>query len=320
MPGIPRFILRPTALTLLGGLALADAPASAQPVGGDPAQTDARREQIIDALGQSGLSREEISDVLAKMGYQPLPPPAPAEAQAPPPVDPAERYLPLGSARTIQVPSDQWIDLPFLADGPGMLTIASWNAEGFVDVSVEVRFDGQVLNYYNEWGNTVTGIKQIPLGQAGTYTLRVAGTDAPFTLAAEWLPFPGLNGAQVDERLRPDLSDLVVLEPNTQLNTQIPANRGRYFVIQPETDGELIIDFEGNRGDLVLAVFQDFELADELMWFDSDLMGNFSREAASFPVFAGQTYQIRADANHDQDVAVRIRTTLIPEPPAPGQE
>lgn len=309
---MPNCLLRLTAIGLIALTGLYAESAAAQ-----PENQDDIRQSLVEQLKEAGLSRDDINRVLRDLEFDPLQSSGPGDTEVQGEVvralpDGSPLYLPLGATLDLPLQSGQFAELPFIADGPGMLTIASWGEQGFYDTAVQVLPEGDDALAIDQSGSNIGGIRLIPIGAAGRYIVRIAGTEETLTVAAEWLPFPGLVSA--NQPKPPDLSDMVTLQPNTQINADIKGDQDRYFMIRPETDGQLIVDFEGNRGDLALVVLVDFDFENPQLISDDDLGGNLSREVATFPVEAGRTYHIRVSPNQEDDVSAKVRTTLIPEP------
>jgi len=325
LPRSARFIVILSAAGLTALLGLMPAPVASQPADINPQQLEAIRQQLIESLKSAGLSRAEIDKLLVDMGYAPLQQAQPSEAVSETRIvrefeDGSPMYLPVGGKLELTLEEGQYAELPFVSDGPGMLTIVTMGGEGLQNLQLQVRSESTGDVGIDMDASSAPGSRIIPIPLPGNYVISVAGNGQPIQVAAEWLPFPGLTAPQFEQPFRPDLSDMVVLQANTQINAQLADERPRYFMIQPDRDGQLSVDVEGNQGDIQLGVSIDGDLSSEMLIYDDDLNGNLSREVANFPAEAGRVYHIRVSPSEGQGITLRVRTTLIPDAEETEQE
>ncbi|MEM1354703.1 MAG: hypothetical protein AAGH88_07465 [Planctomycetota bacterium] len=296
------------ATCMLAGLACLTGIAFADEQGAEQARL---RQSLINGLQNSGYPVQEINDLLIRLELEPLDKPAPEDVVTEDD-EGSPLYLPIGVTTELPLNEGQVVELPFVADGPGMLTIALWYEDGFYRAPLMVlNREGQSLNFERS-DDSPEGIMHVPVGSSGAYRVQVTGGGRPLTIAAEWLPFPGMTSSNAQRVELPNIADMALLQPNTQIDVGITGNRERVLSFQPDTTGQLIVDVAANRGDLRLLVYLNFDMQNPQMSVDQDLEGDAGREVVSLPVTAGQLYQVVTSCR--SDCTARVRTLLIPAP------
>lgn len=281
------------------------------------------RRDIIKSLNEAGMSPAEIDAFLE--GFDEAPPPMPGvgeSADDAPAVtrelnDGSPLYLPIGNQLELDFDVAPLIEMPFYADGPGMLTIACFNGESPANAGIEVLLASgeQLINSRRRGSGLSEGVRLVPIGGAGEYLVRVGGGTGPITILAEWLPYPMLEGSETMMIPGPASQEMVHLQANTQAVFSSAGRGGAWCQFEAEADGQINIELEGRGGDLMLTIYADNNFEDAEMYLDNDLEGDVAHEVASFPVQAGRTYQVHIDTNRDNPVEIHSRTVFIPSPP-----
>lgn len=278
------------------------------------------RRDIIKSLNEAGMSPAEIDALLEGFDLGGTIPSIGESADGATDAtrafgDGSPLYLPIGNQLEFDFEDASLIELPFQADGPGMLTVACFNGESPANAGIEVLLatGEQLINSRSRGSGLSEGVRLVPIGGAGEYLVRVGGVSGPITILAEWLPYPMLEGSEAMMIPAPASEEMVHLQANTQAVFSRTGDAWCQF--EAQADGQINIELDGPGGDLMLTVYVDNNFEDPQLYLDNDLEGNVGHEVASFPVQAGRTYHVQVDTNRDTPVEIHSRTVFIPLPP-----
>ena len=276
--------------------------------------------QIMKELTQQGISDAQAREML---GLEP------ADVDAEPTIettgevtrespDGEELYLPLGTTQSLTVEDGATLELPFVADGPGILTVAySSSARGRVAVSVLDRRGRQMQSAAESRANAPVRHELVPLSEAGEYIVRVTVRRAgELKIGAEWIPFPQIESVRAQVIPEPDEDTELVLVPDRMMvgsiNTAAPETQHLWCRFDAEEDGQLVVLASASQGDITMQSFMPGQFQNALEYRDDDLNGSVANEGMILDVEAGESYYVRVDMRSGQRCDVEVRTGFIP--------
>jgi len=230
-------------------------------------------------------------------------------------------YLPLGTTQTLTVEQGATLEMPFVADGPGILTVA-YSAAGRVRLEVTDARGRQIETQSARSGGRQTagvGHGLVPLGRGGEYTVRLTvGGEGEIKLGAEWIPFPTMETVRAEVIPEPDPDTELTLVPDRMvvgsINTADPDTQYLWCRYDAEQDGQLVVLANASQGDITMQSFEPGRFRNALEYRDDDLNGSVANEGMILDVRAGETYYVRVDMRSGQRCDVEVRTGLIPLP------
>jgi hypothetical protein len=188
----------------------------------------------------------------------------------------------------------------------GLLTVVAHAGD---DILLEVTDqDGQLLPDgridVDRDGDTGLELGTVALSAPGTYRIAVrefsGGGTTRFTLAASFLPFPGL-ARRPDPDGRPSGAVEMAIGESREGRIHGAAGdlRDWYRVAAPSAGTLTVITRAPGEdvGDLVLEAFLDGDYATSVQRSDQDIQGNRANESVSVSVAAGQTLHLRVSAH-----------------------
>lgn len=234
-------------------------------------------------------------------------------------------YLPLGTTQHFELEAGTTLELPFVADGAGLLTVAYGG--GGPSVAVELvdhrgrRLAWEPTRSYGIQVESPIRHALIPIGAEGEYTVRVAvRQESELILGAEWLPFPQVEGVEAVIVPSPEPTTEVVLVPDRMVEGQIDqSDPDRYHLwcrFDATEDGQLVVLASADRGDITISSFHEGRYESAIEHLDSDLNGSVANEGLIVDVEAGQTYYVRVEMRSGGQCGVEVRTGWVPMPAA----
>lgn len=281
--------------------------------------------QLIKQLQQQGIPMEDINDMLGVEHSEPRSAidegnDVVAEAE-----DGGALYLPLGTTQKFTLEAGTTLELPFVADGAGLLTVAYGG--GGPSAAIELvdhrgrRLDWESSRSYGIQVESPVRHALIPIGTEGEYTVRVGvRQDSELVLGAEWLPFPQVEGVEAVIVPAPEPTTEVVLVPDRMVEGQIDqSDPDRYHLwcrFDATEDGQLVVLASADRGDITISSFHEGRYESPIEHLDSDLNGSVANEGLIVDVQAGQTYYVRVEMRSGSRCGVEVRTGWVPMPTA----
>ena len=292
---------------------------------GQPLRDELQEEmlrEILKELVSEGFSNEDAREMLGL---------SPEALQAQPDVEPSGEvvhtlpdgealYLPLGTTRTLAVAQGATLEMPFVADGSGVLTVA-YRGPGRVRLEVVAPGGQSVQTEVARSGAQGAGVGHaiIPLGRAGEYTVRLTvGGAGDLKLGAEWIPFPQVESVLVEVVPEPDPDTELTIVPGRMvigsINTADPETQHLWCRFDAEEDGQLVVLTNASQGDITLQSYMRGQYRSAMEYHDDDLNGSVANEGMILDVEAGQTYYARVDMRSGQRCDVEVRAEFIPLP------
>ncbi|MFI4861089.1 MAG: hypothetical protein ACIAXF_10450 [Phycisphaerales bacterium JB063] len=281
---------------------------------------EAFRQQIIKELMQEGVPIEDIEMMFGdsvELGSA-INTDNAVVREAP---DGSALYLPMGATQSYELVPDTTLELPFVADGPGMLTVAY---SGATTTSVEIiDVHGRQLDWDSnrrfEGGASPVRHALIPIGQAGEYTVRLGVlSGGELVLGGEWIPFPQVEGVRARVIPRPMPENELVLVPDRMLTGEIDqADADQYYLwcrFEATADGQLVVLANADRGDITMSSFNLNDYQRPIETVDSDMNGSVANEGIIVDAVAGQTYYVRVEMRSGERCEVEVRSGWIPAP------
>lgn len=230
-------------------------------------------------------------------------------------------YLPLGTTQTLTVEQGATLEMPFVADGPGILTVA-YSAASRVRLEVtDARGRRIETQSARSGGRQSAGVGHglVPLGRGGEYTVRLTvGGEGEIKLGAEWIPFPTMETVRAQVIPEPDPETELTLVPDRMvvgsINTANAETQYLWCRYDAEVDGQLVVLANASQGDITLQSFDPGNFSNAREYRDDDLNGSVANEGMILDVRAGETYYVRVDMRSGQRCDVEVRAGLIPLP------
>ncbi|XAM00620.1 hypothetical protein OT109_04355 [Phycisphaeraceae bacterium D3-23] len=299
-----------------------DAPRLVVVQDGDPfvQVDDAFRQQIIKELLQEGVPIEQIQQMLG--GTVEVGPVIDAEntvVDAAP--DGSALYLPLGTTKKFALERGTTLELPFVADGPGMLTVAYGGAVQTTQVEV-VDASGRRLAWEDNsgfGGVSTSPVRHalIPIGGEGEFTIRLGALgEGELTLGGEWLPFPQVEGVSAVIVPSPEPTTEIVLVPDRMMTGAIDqSDPDRYHLwcrFEATEDGQLVVLANADQGDITMSSFNEGQYRNPIEHVDSDMNGSVANEGLIVDAVAGQVYYVRVEMRSGERCGVEVRAGWVP--------
>ncbi|MEM9416666.1 MAG: hypothetical protein AAGA29_14490 [Planctomycetota bacterium] len=281
---------------------------------------EAFRQQIIKELMQQGIPVEDIEQMLGvSVEVAPQIDASNTIIDAAP--DGSALYLPIGTTQKFTLESGTTLELPFVADGPGMLTVAYGGAVQTTQVEL-VDADGRRLQWEDGRrydSGVVSPVRHalIPIGSEGEYTVRLgASGEGELTLGAEWLPFRQVEGVRAIVVPSPEPETEVVLVPDRMSTGEIDmSDASRYHLwcrFEATEDGQLVVLANADQGDITMSSFHEGRYQNAIEHVDSDMNGSVANEGLIVDAVAGQTYYVRVEMRSGERCTVAVRAGWIP--------
>jgi hypothetical protein len=337
-------------LALLSGARAQDAaeapgPAEAQPVeaqeavpaeqavpvplvvvqGRDVIRDEEMLREIYKDLVESGVPAAEAREMLG-LDAAPAEPGGVIDADAPvvnTASDGQALYLPLGTTMPFELEAGTTLELPFTADGPGLLTIAyGGDVTSLALVVVDGRERHLGWETTRDWsGRRASPVQHalVPVGRAGAYRVRLSRPGGgTVKLGAEWLPFAEMRGQEAAVVPMPNEHNEVALVPGrlitAQLRTDDPDAQYLWCRFDAEADGQLAVLANADRGDIIMETFEPGQYANALAYHDDDLNGTVANEGLVLDVVAGQSYYVRVSMRSGNRCGLEVRAGWVQGP------
>lgn len=283
--------------------------------------------EIYKDLVEQGVPAAEAREMLG-MDFTPQEQGGAIDADAPvvnTSADGEALYLPLGTTMGFELAANTTLELPFTADGPGLLTIAYGGDVSSLALMVVDEHE-RLLGWETteDWsGRRASPVQHalVPVGRAGAYRIRLSRPGGgEIKLGAEWLPFAEMRGQEAAIVPMPNEDNEVALVPGrmitAQLTTDDPDAQYLWCRFDAEDDGQLVVLANADRGDIVLETFEPGRFANALEYHDDDLNGSVANEGVVLDVLAGESYYVRVAMRSGNRCGLEVRAGWVQEPDA----
>lgn len=236
-------------------------------------------------------------------------------------------YLPLGTTMGFELAASTTLELPFTADGPGLLTIAYGGDVSSLALMVVDEHERSLgWETTEDWsGRRASPVQHalVPVGRAGEYRIRLSRPGGgEIKLGAEWLPFAEMRGQEQQAFVVPvpNENNEVALAPGRMITAQLDSSdtdaQYLWCRFDAEDDGQLVVLANADRGDIIIETFEPGRFANVLERHDDDLNGTVANEGVVLDVFAGESYYVRVSMISGDRCGLEVRAGWVQEPDA----